>query len=138
MRVLIAFVLSLFTTLASADVPRDADLARLIVGSWEATVDTPVVKGTGVTEYKADGTFVSSGELSVQGTPIRIGVEGVWVVEGTTLTWTVKKTINPEVMPVGETHSEEVLEIDARHIKYRDDEGAIEVETRVADGSRRS
>lgn len=133
MRVLIALALSLFASLAFADVPRDADLASVIVGSWEATVDYPEVKGVGVTQYKPDGTFVSSGELRVQGHPMRIAAEGVWSVTGTTLTWTVKKTINPEVMAVGETHSEEILEIDEKHITYRDDEGETTVEMRVAD-----
>ena len=133
MRVLIAAALSLIASFAFAETPRDADLAKLIVGSWEATVDYPQVKGVGVTRYKADGTFVSSGELRVQGRPMRIGAEGVWGVKGTTLTWTVKKTLNPEVMAVGETHSEEILEIDEKRIAYRDDEGETTVETRVAD-----
>ena len=121
--------------LALADVPRDAALAKQIVGRWKTSVDDPdaQIKGGGITEYKADGTFSATGELTVQGERMIIGAEGIWSVKGRILTWTVKKTINRDVMEIGETHTEEILEIDATHIKYRGDEGEIEVETRITE-----
>ena len=69
----------------------------------------------------------------MQGERIIIGAEGVWSVKGRILTWTVKKTLNQDVMAAGETHTEEILEIDAKHLKYKGDEGEIEVETRITE-----
>jgi hypothetical protein len=121
-----------------ADVPRDAELAKAIVGKWKTTMDYPEaqVKGSGITEYKADGTFSASGEMTVQGKRIRLGAEGVWSVKGVVLTWTVKETINSDLMPVGESHTEEILEIDDKHIKYKGDDGEIEVEARVTEATK--
>ena len=125
----------LFAAISFAGVPCDAELAKLLVGKWKTTVDDPDagIKGGGITEYRADGTFFGTGEVTVEGERIVFGAEGVWSVKDRILTWTVKKTLNPDVMAVDDTHTEEILEIDAKHIKYKGDEGEVEVETRITE-----
>ena len=136
------FTLAISTLLIAAfacvDVPRDEDLAKLIVGKWKHIMDTPFaqVKGEAITEYKADGTFSASAQLIIRVERIRSSrAEGIWSVKGNLLTWTVKTTTDPDIMVVGETYKDEILEIDAKHIKYKDDEGEIEVETRMSENN---
>ncbi|OGV64519.1 MAG: hypothetical protein A2283_20840 [Lentisphaerae bacterium RIFOXYA12_FULL_48_11] len=64
---------------------------------------------------------------------ITISLEGVWDVENNILTWTIKKTNTPDLMPVGKTANEEILEIDNNHIKYKGIDDQIETETKIHD-----
>ncbi len=121
-----------------ADVPQNADLAKLIAGKWQSAINGPDVKGGGITEYKLDSTFKGSGFFTVQGKRTTFEVEGTWSVKGHILKWTVKKTTITEIFSVGETHTEEILEIDAKHLKYKGDDGEVVVETRIVDRIQRN
>ena len=114
-----------------ADTPRDAELMNLVVGKWQlkATYSSVIVES--ITDYKADGTFVTSGTMKSPEKSIRLKVEGVWSVKGNILTWTIRKSDTPELQPVGKVGKEEILEIDADHIKYKGIDGQIENEKRL-------
>ena len=55
---------------------------------------------------------------------IRLKVEGAWSVKGNILTWTIRKLDTPKLQPVGMVGKEEILEIDADHIKIQGDRWA--------------
>lgn len=121
----------------AATVPRDAALKKLVVGVWGLTFKSPLVTGHGETEYKANGSWRSHGKFNSLGETIILEASGVWSVKGNVVTWAVRKTKNPDLVKVGETHHDTVLEIDARHMKYRDDEGDTFTETKVFDSGKK-
>lgn len=120
---------------AFAEVPRDAELEKLIVGKWQSTTYHPEtqIEVNGSTEYRADGTFSGSGTLSMQGQVLSVGASGVWSVKGTVLTWTIRETLNPDIIAVGESGDDEILEINRYVMKYRGESGDIVEETRVTE-----
>ncbi len=111
-------------------VPEGAALHKLVVGVWKFKIDDKLVKGSGVTEYKADGTMKSKGTFVMLGEKLPLDVEGKWKIDGNKLIWEVTKTNDPEMFAVGESATEQVLSIDAKSMRYRDEDGLIWEEER--------
>lgn len=116
---------------AAPALPEGEALRTLVVGKWKFKLEHKIIKGSGVTEYKADGTMISKGSIEVLGETTRIDVEGKWTIKGTKLIWEVIKTNDPELFAIGEKHTEQILSIDAKAMRYRDDDGMIWDEERL-------
>lgn len=103
--------------------PEGAALHKLVVSVWKFKIDSKLIKGSGVTEYKADGTMTSKGTLEMLGEKMALDVEGKWRIDGTKLIWEVTKTNDPEMFAVGEKSTEQILSINAKTMRYRDKDG---------------
>lgn len=84
----------------------------------------------GVTEYKADGTFQGSATVVVEEETTELTVKGTWKLDGKTLATTITESNNPDFLPVGEVSKDEILELTASTLRYRDEDGLVIRETR--------
>ena len=113
-----------------AEVPRDEELATLIVGKWRSHEPEEISLKT---EYRSDGTASYSGDLIIEGKSVRIAFEVMWKVEGNNLIEILNTTINPDLFSEGGIRVLEILEIDATHVKYKNIDGDIYTEVRDTD-----
>jgi hypothetical protein len=131
---MLAVVLGLFFVCPSnakpPSVPEGAALHKLVVGVWKFKIDDKLMKGNGLTEYKADGTMTSKATFEMLGEKVPLDLQGKWKIEGSKLTWEVTKTNDPELFAVGEKATEQILAIDAKTMRYRDEDGLIWEEER--------
>lgn len=111
-------------------VPEGEALRKMVVGVWKFKIADKLIKGSGLSEYKADGTMTSKGTFEILGEKVPVDVEGKWKIEGGKLTVEVTKTNDPEMFAVGEKTSDEILSIDDKTMRYRDEDGLIWEETR--------
>jgi hypothetical protein len=63
---------------------------------------------------------------------LEVDVEGVWSVEDRFLAWTATKSSIPDLIKCGEMITEEIFEIDSKHIRYGNAEEDAEVGIREA------
>jgi hypothetical protein len=101
-----------------------------LVGTWYLDMELGGVRVQGATEYKADGTLQGRARFAMEDETIDLAVKGTWKLDGKTITTTVTQSSNPEMMPVGEVSKDEILELTASTLRYRDEEGQVVTETR--------
>lgn len=117
-------------TLERMLVPEDEALASLIIGKWRLETVHEGHQVTGTTQYNEDHTLFSSGSVSTHGNVETFEVEGQWHVEGRELVWSVVKSSNHELVPVGLTQREQILSITEDTKTYQDEEGTVWAEQR--------
>jgi hypothetical protein len=106
------------------------DLAKKLVGTWRFEAKEQGVTISGVTRYKADGTWSSKGAMTFAGQKIELNSEGKWTLEGKKLSLEVTKSNDPDFMEVGETWTETIISITDTEFRYLDAEGEETVEKR--------
>lgn len=119
-------------------VPPAAALAvtqEALVGTWYLDMEMGGARVQGVTEYKANGTLQGRARVAIEDESIDLTVKGTWKLDGTTLSTTVTESNNPEMMPVGEVSEDEILELSASILRYRDEDGQVITETRQKPGT---
>jgi hypothetical protein len=111
---------------ASTPAIKNADL----VGTWHLDMAMGEAKVKGHTEYKADGTFQGRATLVVEEETTELTVKGTWKLDGQTLATTITESNNPDLLPVGEVSKDQILELNASTLRYRDEDGLVIRETR--------
>lgn len=102
-----------------------------LVGNWHLDMEVDEVRVKAVTEYKAGGTFQSHATVVMDGESNEMVVKGTWKLDGNTLTTTITESDSPDLLPVGEVSKDEVLELSATVLRYRDEDGLVVRETRA-------
>lgn len=110
----------------------EAEIKKLLPGTWIANIDKDGLKLTGETTFKADGSFSGNASIDHAGQKIKIDVEGTWSVKGDALESKVTKSSTP-IMPVGTTTTDKIVEINDKTRKYKDAQGTEYTETRKKD-----
>src|SRR3954470_16509025 len=93
--------------------PTDAEITRLLVGTWHGADAVTGVSGT--ISYAKDGTFVGEGSVPLTDTQkVEFRAEGTWKVTDGAIHFTITKSTRPGVAPVGIEVKEVVLGIDEK------------------------
>lgn len=124
---LLGFLLLFATAAHCAD---EAEIKKHLPGVWEGKQDAHGIKVTGVTEYKADGKFSGKASVTMFGKTTDYTYEGTWKVTGSKLQYTIAKSSDAEMMKPGMVITDEVLEINEKSLKYKDQMGETVTETR--------
>ncbi len=80
----------------------------------------------GYDQYLSDGTFKSWGEIP--GTSINYEVEGVYQLKqkfSTKTCLTVSKTSHPDIMPIGESWCDELIELNDMFLTFKSSDGEL-------------
>jgi hypothetical protein len=119
-RILAAFLfVILIAPRLPAEVPPDAEVTKLLVGTWEChDEDIPGFKGGGFT-LRADGTYSSYAVMKVLDKEDRVYTEGTWKVEDGVLIQTTTKTNNPEIEKVGNVANDKLLGATEKEFKIK-------------------
>jgi ketosteroid isomerase-like protein len=117
-----------------SDVPPAAAPAiakEALAGSWHLDMEVGGVRVKGVTEYQDGGTFQSRATFVVEDETIELSLKGAWKLDGSILTTTITESSDPEFATVGEVSKDEILELTATTLRYRDEDGLVVRETRA-------
>ena len=101
----------------------DAQIKKLLVGSWKLDQVYKGMKVEGLTTYKVDGTFKGTGSITVNGRTMSASIEGKWSVSNGSVQCEIVKTSNPQLIPVGVKSPDKVLSIGKKIYKYRSPTG---------------
>jgi hypothetical protein len=102
-----------------------------LVGSWHLDMEVGGARVKGVTEYKAGGTLQSRVTVVVEDETIELTMKGTWKLDGAILTTTITESNHAEYLPVGEVSKDEILELTATTLRYRDEDGLVVREIRA-------
>ncbi len=106
-----------------------------LIGKWLMDMELVGVRVKAVTEYKAGGSFQSRATVVMDEESTEMAVKGTWKLEGTTLVTTITESDSPDFLPVGEVSKDEILELTATTLRYRDEDGRVVRETRAEPGA---
>lgn len=120
-------------TLQKLLVPEDDELKSMLIGKWHISVTNDGVLTSGTTDYRDDGTFVSLGliEFGNGVPPMKMEFEGSWSVKGKALIWNVEKSSEEDVMPIGTSATEQILQISRDSMTHQSTDGTACTEMRV-------
>jgi len=124
-RPLLTFVVAALVALQLfAAPPPDAEVSRLLVGSWVVPREqyTATSKDGGFT-FISDGTFSSYGVFHVRDQDIRIEVEGKWSIKDGVLIEELTKSSQPQMAPVGTLTRDTLLAVTDKEYRFRTDRG---------------
>lgn len=105
-----------------------------LIGKWHLNMEVDGVRVKAVTDYKAGGNFQSHATVVMDGDSTEVAVKGTWKFDETTLVTTVTESNSPDMLPVGEVSKDEILELSANTLRYRDEDGLVVRETRAEAG----
>jgi hypothetical protein len=129
-----AALLSWLTPATAADPPAkftDAEISRLIVGTWAAEGGAPGAKAEGLTRYKKDGAFSADGSVQLGELSVMVRVEGTWKVSGGAVHITLTKSSHPGIAPVGAELKNVVTVMGEKEYRYKRGSGPERVRYRV-------
>jgi hypothetical protein len=101
-----------------------------LLGTWHLDMKTGGAGVKGITEYKADGTFQGRATFVLEDETTELSLKGAWKLDGKILITTITESNNPEFLPVGEVSKDEILELSASTLRYRDEDGLVIREVR--------
>ncbi len=108
----------------------DAEVSQKLVGKWKEEGTDGGVTTIVTNEFTADGKYVCNGTMRRPGGDTKLAITSTWQVTGGVLVYTIE-TSQPSWYKKGEQMKDKVLAIDEREFKYRDEEGDIQVMTRL-------
>jgi len=110
--------------------PTDEEITKLLPGKWLISEEIAMgVKIKGSTTYDKDGSFVAEGEITANGNTMKINVSGTWKVKDGYVIETAAKSDIPNVK-AGDVTKDQVLQIDEKTMKIKDEMGRAHVATR--------
>jgi len=119
-----------FFSVSAAQAAEEAEIRKLLPGTWLAVREKGGVKMEGETTYKADGTMTGKAHVSLpNGKSVDIEMEGTWTVKGSKVESTVTKSNHPS-MKIGPASPDDIVEITEKVKKHKDTSGEIITETR--------
>jgi hypothetical protein len=103
----------------------DARLTQQIVGTWTLTVTSDIQHSNGFkATFKATNYFTADGNYSFVGDLVQSNVnktfnyDGTWLVTNRDLVFTLTKSSEPKVQPVGMVIRAHIIQLDAGRMVY--------------------
>lgn len=116
----------------TASAPTDTEISKHIVGKWafdEVGELGLQIKGTA--NYNKDGTFAGEATIVTSERLVKIVLSGTWKVADGVIASTVTKSSMPAVIGTGCTYKFQVVAIDERSLKYKNEADKEIVRMRV-------
>lgn len=111
-------------------VPEGAALRELLLGRWAEQTDFPGGSSIGCNQYRDDGRFFSTVELSTGGATVELEISGHWEVRDRYLVWTAEQSSHHDIVAPGMSEQDLVLHIDDASMDYQDPQGEVHSATR--------
>lgn len=129
----VAWVLMLVGSWVIAGEPTQADIERLLPGKWRVAETAEGASMEVITTYGKDRSYTLAGVIKTASRDLTFGASGSWEVSGNQVKISITKSSHPDVIPVGLVGKDTYLAIDDKSITYKDENGDMATETRVAD-----
>lgn len=102
----------------------DAEATGKLVGTWAIPKEyRNAALKDGQTTFKADGTFTSFTSVKINDKQVRIEVQGKWKVQKGVVIQEITKSNKEQLVPVGVTTRDTILELTDKAYLYRSDKG---------------
>jgi len=111
----------------------DEELSRRLVGTWTGTFQLKTLSMSLTATYRANGTYHGEGTLREGDGPERdVRDSGTWRIENKKITEKTTESNDPELLPVGDTSTSDILTLTEAEFVFRTKTGHTFTLRRVA------
>jgi hypothetical protein len=110
----------------------DEVLSKELVGAWAGTADLENgVKVSFTQTYFSDGTSAIAGKITFQGKDLDVNFKTKWRIDGKRIYEVITESSHPNLLPVGKSDSDEIVNLTDTLLVTRDKDGHTETKDRI-------